>query len=200
MFPDCRCKPPATPRLGKRFALICAPAVKPEASPKDMFLSCHCYLRNETPSCLSVSPLLMANGQLIQLLPADAPLWHESIHEGDEAGVVSRLQHVNHFVDHGLVTLHLQPARRSSIPTIAPKIPWFRAIFSEIDIRDGPAQKPPRLRVRKCLTLHGCKALCSTAQNQMFLSRQVRMEACDTSGGSYRRQRRGVKALRGRGN
>jgi hypothetical protein len=52
---------------------------------------------------------------------------------------------------------------------VAPKIPWFRAIFSEIDIRDGPAQKPPRLRVRKCLTLHGCKVLCSTAQNQMFL-------------------------------
>ena len=56
---------------------------------------------------------------------------------------------------------------------VAPKIPWFRAIFSEIDIRDGPAQKPPRLRVRKCLTLHGCKVLCSTAQNQVFLGTRL---------------------------
>ncbi len=56
---------------------------------------------------------------------------------------------------------------------VAPKTSWFRAIFSEIDIRDGPAQKPPRLRVRKCLTLHGCKVLCSTAQNQMLSGRTI---------------------------
>ena len=41
----------------------------------------------------------MANGQLIQLFLADPPLRNEAIHQGDEAGVVSRFQHVNHLVD-----------------------------------------------------------------------------------------------------
>jgi hypothetical protein len=41
----------------------------------------------------------MANGQLIQLFSADPPLRNEAIHQGDEAGVVSRFQHVNHLVD-----------------------------------------------------------------------------------------------------
>ena len=41
----------------------------------------------------------MANWQPIELLPAYAPLWHESIHQGDEVGVVSRLQQVNHLVN-----------------------------------------------------------------------------------------------------
>lgn len=47
----------------------------------------------------SVTPLLMANGQPIQFVPAHAPMRYELIHEGDEVGIVSRLQHVNHFVD-----------------------------------------------------------------------------------------------------
>lgn len=48
---------------------------------------------------MSVRPLLMTDGQLIELLPAHAPLLHDSIHQRDEAGVVCRLQEVNHLVD-----------------------------------------------------------------------------------------------------
>lgn len=36
----------------------------------------------------SVIPPFMANGQPIQLLPIDAPLRHELIHERDEAGAM----------------------------------------------------------------------------------------------------------------
>lgn len=48
---------------------------------------------------LSVTPLLMANGQPIQFLAATMPLWHESIHEGDEARVMGGLQDMDDFVD-----------------------------------------------------------------------------------------------------
>ena len=78
---------------------------------------------------------------------------------------------------------------------VAPKIPWFRAIFSEIDIRDGPAQKPPRLRVRKCLTLHGCKVLCSTAQNHMFVGHGAR-SPCNRCSWSIRPSRDSHRARR----
>lgn len=41
----------------------------------------------------------MAHGQPIQFVPAHAPVRYELIHEGQEVGIVSRLQHVNHLVD-----------------------------------------------------------------------------------------------------
>ena len=48
---------------------------------------------------LSVTPFFMANGQPIQFVPAHAPLWQQLVHNGDEVGIVGRLQHVNHLVD-----------------------------------------------------------------------------------------------------
>lgn len=62
---------------------------------REPLLACHEWRGH----WLSVRPLLMANGQLIHLLPAAAPLRHESIHQCDEAGAMSRLQNVNHLVD-----------------------------------------------------------------------------------------------------
>src|SRR5262249_32263453 len=47
----------------------------------------------------SVSPLLMADGQPIELLSTCAPLWHEAIHKRDESTAVCRLLNVDHLVD-----------------------------------------------------------------------------------------------------
>ena len=49
---------------------------------------------------ISVSPCLMPHRQSIQRLSAMLPLWHELVHQGDEAIIVRWFQQMHHFVNH----------------------------------------------------------------------------------------------------
>ena len=55
-----------------------------------------------TSRVASVPPLLMADRQLIELVPAQTPVRHISVHEGDEAGIVRRFQKVRHLMGHNI--------------------------------------------------------------------------------------------------
>ena len=48
----------------------------------------------------SISPFVVPKRQAIELLPYDAPLRHRAVHQRHEAGVVRRLNQMNHLVDH----------------------------------------------------------------------------------------------------
>ena len=47
---------------------------------------------NLEPHANSIAPLLSADRQAVEHLAMELPLWHESIHQRDETGVVGGLQ------------------------------------------------------------------------------------------------------------
>ncbi len=49
-------------------------------------------------SSLSIGPILVPHRQSVQFSTAKPPVRHELIHQAHEAGVVRRLQQVNHFM------------------------------------------------------------------------------------------------------
>jgi hypothetical protein len=49
----------------------------------------------------SISPALVPHGKAIQRLAVESPVWHEHVHQGDEAAVVRGFEQVDHLqLDH----------------------------------------------------------------------------------------------------
>ena len=94
---------PARPRghgdpTGRQTAAVGVRGPRPALTLRAFHRSRHAENRGLSPP-ESVVPALVPHRQAIEHVPVELPLGHESIHQRDEAGVVRRLQQVDHLVD-----------------------------------------------------------------------------------------------------